>query len=307
MSTHPSGNFRTVLLLYFFWTGFLTVLAGIVLNQFNLLTPPVPALATSIAGFITIIAGAWVVVERFFLPQKPTAAPRPRLSGLEKTLVFLISLATTILLSTFFVEFLPPILGNSPEHVVTTFCDDISRGDSVSAYTQFGSSFMVQVPWYEFISNGANGAKEPTSCNVSGRPVIDGQSAFVKVTATEEGIGQGVGIFELERENGEWKINNESFPNFTAVEFCNAITKQDSSAYDYFSPDLKRHVSRDKFRQKWLDPSWYSCSASITSWSGTQARFTMQTTQSYFDSRPVHLSGSLVADSNGVWRIESIQ
>jgi hypothetical protein len=97
MSTHSSGNFRTIVLLYLFLTGLITVLAGIVLNQLGLLPSLLSAIATSISGFITIIAGAWVVVERFFLPQKPNATP-PTVSGREVTGVFLMSIATATLL-----------------------------------------------------------------------------------------------------------------------------------------------------------------------------------------------------------------
>jgi hypothetical protein len=305
MTTHPSRNFRTGLLLYFFWAGFLTVLAGIVLNQFNLLTPPIPALATSIAGFITIIAGAWVVVERFFLPQKPTATPRPRLSGQEKTAVFLMGLATAIVLSVFFVELLPPILGNSPEGVVTTFCDDLRRGDTVDAYSQLSSNSNMQLLWIYYTVYHVEGVTQPSTCSVSSVQ-MGGQSADVKVNATED-IGQGVGFFGLVQENGVWKINGESFPNLIPYEFCGAISEQRSSAYDYFSPDLQSKVTRDEFRQKWLDPQMGNCSTSITSWSGTQASFTMQTTEGNFSSSTAHFSGKLVADSYGIWTIQSIQ
>lgn len=303
MPTNSSGKLRVIVLLYFFITGVITVLTGIVLNQLNLLPPFLSALSTSISGFITIIAGSWVIVERFILPQKPEATPHPRLSGREVSGVFLMSIATALLLSTFAVELLPVILGTSPDQVAIHFCDNVNRGDSHMAYTQFGSKITAHLSEAEFVSNGWFRA-EPWSCQVTSVQE-DGQATIVTVTSTIPPVAnQGVGLFQLEWENGIWKIDGEAFPSLTLNHFSEDIVNGREDTYNQdFSPDLQSQMSPNEFRQKFIDPNWDHYDDTITSWSGTRSSFILQTATS--SGRTGHFSGTLVF-ANFHWEIQSL-
>lgn len=304
MPANSSGKLRIIVLLYFFITGLITVLTGIVLNQLNLLPPFLSALATSISGFITIIAGLWVIIERFILPKNPGATPHPRLSGREVTGVFLMSIATAFLLSTFAVELLPVILGTSPDQVAIHFCDDVNRGDFHMAYTQFGSKITAQLSEKQFVSNGWFRA-EPISCQVTSVQE-DGQATIVKVTSTIPPVAdQGVGLFQLEQENRIWKIDGEAFPSETLNHFSYDIVNGREDTYNQdFSPDLQSQMSPNEFRQKFIDPNWDHYDDTITSWSGTQSSFILQTKSS--NGSAGYFSGTLVF-ANSQWEIQSLR
>lgn len=304
MPTNSSGKLRIIVLLYFLITGLITVPTGIVLNQLNLLPPFLSALATSISGFITIIAGLWVIIERFILPKNPDATPHARLSGREVTGVFLMSIATALLLSTFAVELLPVILGNTPDQVATHFCDVVHSGDSHMAYTQLGSKITAQISEAKFVSIGLFRA-EPISCQVTSVQEY-GSATIVTVTATtSDRSGQGVGLFQLGQENGIWKINGEEFPSVTLNHFSDDIVNGREDTYNQdFSPDLQSQMPRDEFRQKFIDPQWGASFWKITSWSGTQSSFILRTATS--SGRTGHFSGTLVF-ANSQWKIQSLQ
>jgi hypothetical protein len=304
MPTNSSRKLRIIVLLYFLITGLITVLTGIVLNQLNLLPPFLSALATSISGFITIIAGLWVIIERFILPKNPDATPHARLSGREVTGVFLMSIATALLLSTFAVELLPVILGNTPDQVATHFCDVVHRGDSHTAYTQLGSKITAQMSEADFVSNGWFGA-EPISCQVTSVQE-DGSATIVTVTATISYVpGQGVGLFQLGQENRIWKIDGEAFPSETLNHFSYDIVNGREDTYNQdFSPDLQSQMSPNEFRQMLIDPHWGASYWKITNWSGTQSSFIFQTKSS--NGSVGHFSGTLVL-ANSQWKIQSLQ
>ncbi|HEX6482944.1 MAG TPA: hypothetical protein VF043_29215 [Ktedonobacteraceae bacterium] len=218
MSTYSMGStgsrIRAILLLYFILAGLMSVFVGVVLNQLGKLPPYVGTIAAGISGVVTFIAGAWVLIERFLLPNSPDRKTLPKLSGLTVFSVVVASMITASLMAVILMR-LPnsPTPQLTPEQVLTHFCKVVQEKQQAEAYyNDTSSGLRSHISLQQFIADWS-GNDRTFFLLLECTPQItsSSDSSVTATVVTQEFYTRQVQTYRfslIKDSNGDWKIDN---------------------------------------------------------------------------------------------------